>query len=101
MDPANVNEALREVALDLEEGADIVMVKPALHYLDVISKVKDEFACPTAAYHVSGEYSMLKAAALQGWVDEERAMMECLTAIKRAGADIIITYYAREAAQRL
>ena len=101
MDPANVNEALREVALDLEEGADIVMVKPALHYLDVISKVKDEFACPTAAYHVSGEYSMLKAAALQGWLDEERAMMECLTAIKRAGADIIITYYAREAAQRL
>ncbi len=101
MDPANVNEALREVALDLEEGADIVMVKPALHYLDVISKVKDEFSCPTAAYHVSGEYSMLKAAALQGWVDEERAMMECLTAIKRAGADIIITYYAREAAQRL
>ena len=77
MDPANVNEALREVALDLEEGADIVMVKPALHYLDVISKVKDEFACPTAAYHVSGEYSMLKAAALKGWVDEERAMMEC------------------------
>jgi porphobilinogen synthase len=101
MDPANVNEALREVALDLEEGADIVMVKPALHYLDVISKVKDKFACPTAAYHVSGEYSMLKAAALQGWVDEERAMMECLTAIKRAGADIIVTYYAREAAQRL
>ena len=101
MDPANVNEALREVALDLEEGADIVMVKPALHYLDVISKVKDEFACPTAAYHVSGEYSMLKAAALQGWIDEERAMMECLTSIKRAGADIIITYYAREAAQRL
>jgi len=101
MDPANVNEALREVALDLEEGADIVMVKPALHYLDVISKVKDEFACPTAAYHVSGEYSMLKAAALQGWIDEERAMMECLTAIKRAGADIIITYYARKAAQRL
>ena len=101
MDPANVNEALREVALDLEEGADIVMVKPALHYLDVISKVKDEYACPTAAYHVSGEYSMLKAAALKGWVDEERAMMECLTAIKRAGADIIITYYAREAAQRL
>jgi len=101
MDPANVNEALREVALDLEEGADIVMVKPALHYLDVISKVKDEFACPTAAYHVSGEYSMLKAAALQGWIDEERAMMECLTSIKRAGADIIITYYAREAAQCL
>ena len=101
MDPANVNEALREVALDLEEGADIVMVKPALHYLDVISKVKDEFACPTAAYHVSGEYSMLKAAALQGWVDEERAMMECLTSIKRAGADIIITYYARDVVRAL
>ena len=101
MDPANVNEALREVALDLDEGADMVMVKPALHYLDVIRRVKDEFGYPTAAYHVSGEYSMLKAAALQGWIDEERAMMECLTAIKRAGADIIITYYAREAARRL
>ena len=101
MDPANVEEALREVALDLEEGADMVMVKPALHYLDVIRRVKDEFGYPTAAYHVSGEYSMLKAAALKGWIDEERAMMECLTAIKRAGADIIITYYAREAARRL
>ena len=101
MDPANANEALREVALDLEEGADMVMVKPALHYLDVIARVKDEFGYPTAAYHVSGEYSMLKAAALKGWIDEERAMMECLTAIKRAGADIIITYYAREAARRL
>ncbi len=101
MDPANVNEALREVALDLDEGADMVMVKPALHYLDVIRRVKDEFGYPTAAYHVSGEYSMLKAAALQGWIDEERAMMECLTAIKRAGADIIITYYAREAARLL
>ena len=101
MDPANVNEALREVALDLDEGADMVMVKPALHYLDVIRRVKDEFGYPTAAYHVSGEYSMLKSAALQGWIDEERAMMECLTAIKRAGADIIITYYAPEAARRL
>ena len=101
MDPANVNEALREVALDLDEGADMVMVKPALHYLDVITRVKEEFGYPTAAYHVSGEYSMLKAAALKGWIDEERAMMECLTAIKRAGADIIITYYAREAARRL
>ena len=101
MDPANVNEALREVALDLDEGADMVMVKPALHYLDVIAKVKDEFGYPTAAYHVSGEYSMLKAAAMNGWVDEGRAMMECLTAIKRAGADIIVTYYAREAARRL
>ena len=101
MDPANVNEALREVALDLEEGADMVMVKPALHYLDVITKVKEEFGCPTAAYHVSGEYSMLKAAALNGWLDEMPAMIECLTAIRRAGADIIITYYAREAARQL
>ena len=101
MDPANVNEALREVALDLDEGADMVMVKPALHYLDVIARVKEEFGCPTAAYHVSGEYSMLKAAARLGWIDEERAMMECLTSIKRAGADIIITYYAREAARLL
>ena len=101
MDPANVGEALREVALDLEEGADIVMVKPALHYLDVITRVKDEFGYPTAAYHVSGEYSMLKAAALNGWLDETRAMTECLTSIKRAGADIIVTYYAREAARIL
>ena len=101
MDPANVEEALREVALDLEEGADIIMVKPALHYLDVISRVKDEFGYPTAAYHVSGEYAMLKAAAQNGWIDEPRAMMECLTSIKRAGADIIITYYAREAARAL
>ena len=101
MDPANVDEALREVALDLEEGADMVMVKPALHYLDVITKVKDEFGYPTAAYHVSGEYSMLKAAAANGWLDETRAMLECLTAIRRAGADIIITYYARDAARRL
>ena len=101
MDPANVEEALREVALDLEEGADIIMVKPALHYLDVISRVKDEFGYPTAAYHVSGEYAMLKAAAQNGWIDEPRAMMECLTSIKRAGADIIITYYARDAARAL
>ena len=77
------------------------MVKPALHYLDVISRVKDEFGCPTAAYHVSGEYAMLKAAARNGWIDEPRAMMECLTSIKRAGANIIITYYAREAARAL
>lgn len=101
MDPANAEEALREVALDLEEGADIVMVKPALHYLDVISQVKRDFGCPTAAYHVSGEYAMLKAAAQNGWIDEDRAMLECLTAIKRAGADIIITYYARRAARLL
>ncbi len=101
MDPANIDEAIREVALDIEEGADLVMVKPALHYLDVISRVKAEFRYPTAAYHVSGEYAMLKAAARNGWIDEPRAMLETLTAIKRAGADIIITYYAREAARAL
>jgi porphobilinogen synthase len=101
MDPANVEEALREVRLDIEEGADIVMVKPAITYLDVISRVKQEFGMPTAAYHVSGEYAMLKAAARNGWIDEPRAMMETLTSIRRAGADIIITYYAREAARAL
>jgi porphobilinogen synthase len=101
MDPANVEEALREVELDLEEGADIVMVKPAITYLDVISRVKQEFGMPTAAYHVSGEYAMLKAAARNGWIDEPRAMMETLTSIRRAGGDIIITYYAREAARAL
>jgi len=101
MDPGNAEEALREVELDIDEGADIVMVKPALTYLDVIARVKMEFGMPTAAYHVSGEYAMLKAAARNGWIDEPRAMMETLTAIKRAGADIIITYYAREAARVL
>jgi porphobilinogen synthase len=101
MDPANVEEALREVELDIEEGADIVMVKPAMAYLDVIARVKQEFGMPTAAYHVSGEYAMLKAAARNGWIDEPRAMMETLTAIRRAGADIIITYYARDAARAL
>jgi porphobilinogen synthase len=101
MDPANVAEALREVEQDIEEGADIVMVKPAMTYLDVIARVKDTFQYPTAAYHVSGEYAMLKAAARNGWIDEPRAMMETLTAIGRAGADIIITYYAREAARAL
>ena len=101
MDPANLEEALREVEQDIEEGADIVMVKPALAYLDVIARVKEAFGYPTAAYQVSGEYSMLKAAGRNGWVDEPRAMMECLTAIRRAGADIIITYYAREAARAL
>ena len=101
MDPANVAEALREVELDLEEGADIVMVKPAMTYLDVIAKVKDTFGYPTAAYHVSGEYSMIKAAGRLGWLDEDRAMMESLVSMHRAGADIIITYYAREAARRL
>jgi porphobilinogen synthase len=101
MDPANVEEALREVAQDIEEGADIVMVKPAVAYLDVIAKVKDRFGLPTAAYHVSGEYSMIKAAAANGWIDERRTMLETLTAISRAGADIIITYYARDAARLL
>jgi porphobilinogen synthase len=101
MDPANVEEALREVALDLEEGADIVMVKPAVAYLDVIARVKDEFQVPVAAYHVSGEYAMIKAAARNGWIDEERAMMETLTSIRRAGAEIIITYYARAAARMM
>jgi porphobilinogen synthase len=101
MDPANATEALREVALDIEEGADIVMVKPALTYLDVIWRVKQEFGVPTAAYHVSGEYAMLKAAARNHWIDEPRAMIETLTSIRRAGADIIITYYARDAARML
>jgi porphobilinogen synthase len=101
MDPANVEEAIREVELDLEEGADIVMVKPALAYLDGIARVKAEFGVPTAAYHVSGEYAMLKAAARNGWIDEPRAMMETLTSIRRAGAEIIVTYYAREAARAL
>jgi porphobilinogen synthase len=101
MDPGNVEEALREVQLDIEEGADIVMVKPALTYLDVIWRVKETFRLPTAAYHVSGEYSMLKAAARNGWIDEPRAMMETLTSIRRAGADIVITYYAREAARAM
>jgi porphobilinogen synthase len=101
MDPANAAEALREVEQDLAEGADIVMVKPALPYLDVIARVKDRFGYPTAAYHVSGEYAMLKAAARNGWIDEPRAMLECLTAIRRAGADMILTYYAREAARLL
>jgi porphobilinogen synthase len=101
MDPANVEEALREVETDLAEGADIVMVKPAMTYLDVIARVKMRFGQPTAAYHVSGEYAMLKAAAANGWIDETRAMMETLTAIRRAGADIIITYYARTAARLL
>ena len=101
MDPANVEEALREVETDIQEGADIVMVKPALPYLDVLAKVKERFGRPTAAYHVSGEYAMIKAAAERGWIDEPRVMMETLTAIRRAGADIIVTYYAREAARLL
>jgi porphobilinogen synthase len=101
MDPSNAEEALREVELDIEEGADIVMIKPALAYLDVIARVKSEFGYPTAAYQVSGEYAMLKAAGRNGWIDEPRAMMETLTSIRRAGADIIITYSARAAAQLL
>lgn len=101
MDGANIREALREVALDIEEGADIVMVKPALPYLDVIKAVKEKFAYPTAAYNVSGEYAMIKAAAACGWLDEERVMMEALTSIKRAGADMIITYFAKDAARVL
>ncbi len=101
MDPANVEEAVREVALDLDEGADIVMVKPALPYLDVIARIKNEFGCPTAAYQVSGEYAMLKAAGRNGWIDEPRAMLEALIAIRRAGADLIVTYYARDAARML
>jgi len=101
MDPGNALEALREVEQDIEEGADIVMVKPALPYLDVITRVKDAFGYPTAAYQVSGEYSMLKAAARNGWSDEQRAMVKTLTEIKRAGADMVITYYARDIARTL
>jgi porphobilinogen synthase len=101
MDPGNALEALREVEQDIEEGADIVMVKPALPYLDVITRVKDTFGYPTAAYQVSGEYSMIKAAARNGWIDDRRAMIETLTAIRRAGADMVITYYARDIARAL
>ncbi|HEY1907520.1 MAG TPA: porphobilinogen synthase [Myxococcaceae bacterium] len=101
MDPGNVREALKETALDIEEGADLVMVKPALSYLDVISKVKERFDVPVAAYNVSGEYAMVKAAAANGWIDGERVMMEVLTSIKRAGADLILTYHAVEAAELL
>ncbi|MFI5251087.1 MAG: porphobilinogen synthase [Bacteroidota bacterium] len=101
MDPANSNEAVREVAADIEEGADIVMVKPAMPYLDIIRRVKDTFMMPTAAYNVSGEYSMVKAAAKLGWIDEERVMMEMLTGIKRAGADLILSYFAKDVAKVL
>ncbi len=101
MDPANADEAIREMSMDIEEGADIIMVKPALPYLDVIRRAREEFDLPLAAYNVSGEFSMIKAAANLGWLDGERAMMEALTSIKRAGADIIITYFAKEAAQLL
>jgi porphobilinogen synthase len=101
MDPANGDEALREVALDVAEGADMVMVKPALAYLDVLWRVKQTFGLPTAAYHVSGEYAMVKAAAERGWVDGERVMLELLTGIRRAGADLVVTYFARDAAPLL
>jgi porphobilinogen synthase len=101
MDPANSDEALKEVALDLAEGADIVMVKPAMAYMDIIRRVKDRFEVPVAAYNVSGEFAMVKAAAAKGWIDERRVAMEILTGIKRAGADMILTYFARDAAQWL
>ena len=101
MDPANSDEALREVALDLDEGADMVMVKPGMPYLDIIRRVKDEFGAPTFAYQVSGEYSMIMAAALNGWIDGDKAMMESLIAFKRAGADGVLTYFAPRAAEKL
>jgi porphobilinogen synthase len=101
MDSANAREAIREAELDYSEGADILMVKPATVYLDILKTVRDRFDLPLAAYHVSGEYSMIKAAAQKGWIDEERVMLETLTSIKRAGADIILTYYAREAVKAL
>jgi porphobilinogen synthase len=101
MDPANIEEALREVALDIAEGADMVMVKPGMPYLDVLSRVKQEFRMPTVVYQVSGEYSMLLAAMERGWLERERAMLESLTAFKRAGADAIVTYFARDAARLL
>lgn len=99
MDPANSDEAMREIALDIQEGADMVMVKPALSYLDIIRRTKDTFNLPVVAYNVSGEFSMVKAAAANGWLDGEKTMMEVLTSIKRAGADVIITYFAKEAAR--
>ena len=101
MDPANSQEAMREVRLDIEEGADIIMVKPALPYLDIIYRVKQTFDLPVAAYNVSGEYAMIKAAAMQGWIDGDRVMLETLLSIRRAGADMILTYFAKEAARLL
>jgi porphobilinogen synthase len=101
MDPPNAREALREIALDIEEGADIVMVKPALSYLDIIARARQEFDLPLAAYQVSGEYAMIEAAARAGWIERERIILETTTAIKRAGADILITYYALELARTL
>lgn len=101
MDPANIREALREATLDVDEGADILMVKPAVAYLDVISRLREEFDLPIAAYHVSGEYAMIKAAAAKGWIDGERVMAETLLSIRRAGADVILTYFAKEMAKLL
>jgi porphobilinogen synthase len=101
MDPGNTDEALREVALDIAEGADMVMVKPGLPYLDIVRRVKDEFRMPTFAYQVSGEYSMLKAAAAHGWLDHDAVMMESLLAFKRAGADGVLSYFALDAARLL
>jgi len=101
MDPANAREALREATLDVDEGADILMVKPAVAYLDIISRLKDEFDLPIAAYHVSGEYAMIKAAAANGWIDGDKVMAETLLSIKRAGADIIMTYFAKDMARLL
>jgi len=101
MDPGNSDEALREVELDIREGADIVMVKPAMAYLDIVYRVKQKFGYPVAAYNVSGEYSMIKAAGKNGWIDEKRIMMEVLLSIKRAGADMILTYFAKDVAREL
>jgi porphobilinogen synthase len=101
MDPSNWREALREVALDVAEGADAVMVKPAVPYLDIVRLVRDRFELPVAAYHVSGEYAMIKAAAERGWIDEERVVLETLLCIRRAGADLVLTYYAKDAAALL
>ncbi len=101
MDPANVREALRECELDLAEGADVIMVKPALPYLDVIRAVREEFDAPVAAYNVSGEYALVKAAAARGWLDERQAALESLIAIKRAGADLVISYWTKELARWL
>ena len=101
MDAANAREAMHEAELDFEEGADILMVKPATVFLDILKMLRDRFDLPLAAYHVSGEYALIKAAAQKGWIDEKRVMLETLTSIKRAGADIIITYYAREAVKAL
>ena len=101
MDPANSDEALREVALDIEEGADMVMVKPGMPYLDIVQRVKEQFAVPTFAYQVSGEYAMIMAAADNGWIDGEKAMLESLLAFKRAGADGVLTYFAVRAAKKL